>query len=165
MSLMVFRRCFCWWILRKRLVKVIKQLDYVNFEVFGGIWGFNNWANCQQTCLFWFRWGHNFHQPTYQRCYLVEAQLCTFINFSALHGTLDEPSGANSLNFAPSLKVGGDALSFEIGKDAIDYIFFFSSSPKRHLEQCALTKLLETKGLKLLHNVKTMWISMLILTN
>jgi hypothetical protein len=24
---------------------------------------------------------------------------------------------------------------------------YFSSSPKRHLEQCALTKLLETKGL------------------
>jgi len=35
--------------------------------------------------------------------------------------------------------------------------------PKRHLEHGNLAKLLESKGLKLLHNVKAMWISMLSL--
>jgi hypothetical protein len=39
--------------------------------------------------------------------------------------------------------------------------YYFSS--KRHLEHGILAKLLETKGLKLLHNVKVMWISMLSL--
>jgi hypothetical protein len=34
---------------------------------------------------------------------------------------------------------------------------YFSSSPKRHLEQCKLAQLLETKGNKLLHNVETKW--------
>jgi len=40
---------------------------------------------------------------------------------------------------------------------------YYYSSPKRHLEHGNLAKLLETKGLKLLHNVKAMWISMLSL--
>jgi hypothetical protein len=40
---------------------------------------------------------------------------------------------------------------------------YFSSSLKRHLEQCALAKLLEIKRLKLFYNVKTKWISMLSL--
>jgi len=38
---------------------------------------------------------------------------------------------------------------------------YFSSSLKRHLEHGILTKLFETKGLKLLCNVKTRWIFML----
>jgi hypothetical protein len=42
-----------------------------------------------------------------------------------LHGALNEPSIANSFNFAPSFEVGGDALSFEIGGDVIDYIYLF----------------------------------------
>jgi len=41
---------------------------------------------------------------------------------------------------------------------------YFSSSCKRHLEYGTLAKLLETKGLKLLHNVKIRWISMLFPT-
>jgi len=36
----------------------------------------------------------------------------------------------------------------------------YYSSPKRHFEHGNLVKLLEIKGLKLLHNVKAMWISM-----
>jgi len=42
---------------------------------------------------------------------------------------------------------------------------YYSFSPKRHLEHGNLAKLLKTKGLKLLHNVKAMWISMLSLMN
>ncbi len=42
-----------------------------------------------------------------------------------MHGALDEPSGANSFNFAPSFEVGGDAPSFEIGGDVVDYIYLF----------------------------------------
>jgi hypothetical protein len=51
-----------------------------------------------------------------------------------LHGALNEPSIANSFNFAPSFEVGGDApsfevggdaLSFEIGGDVVDYIYLF----------------------------------------
>jgi hypothetical protein len=41
---------------------------------------------------------------------------------------------------------------------------YFSSSHERHLEHGTLTKLLETKGLKLFHNVKIRWISMLFPT-
>jgi hypothetical protein len=41
---------------------------------------------------------------------------------------------------------------------------YFSSSHKKHLEHGILAKLLETKGLKLLHNVKSRWISMLFPT-
>jgi hypothetical protein len=40
---------------------------------------------------------------------------------------------------------------------------YYYSSPKKHLEHGSLTKLLETKGLKLLCNVKVKWISMLSL--
>jgi hypothetical protein len=40
---------------------------------------------------------------------------------------------------------------------------YFSFSLKRYLEHGTFVKLLETKGLKLLHNVKTNWISMLSL--
>jgi hypothetical protein len=40
---------------------------------------------------------------------------------------------------------------------------YYYSSPKRHLEHGNLAMLLETKGLKLLHNVKVQWISMLSL--
>jgi hypothetical protein len=40
---------------------------------------------------------------------------------------------------------------------------YYYSSPKKHLEHGSLAKLLETKGLKLLHNVKAKWISMLSL--
>jgi hypothetical protein len=40
----------------------------------------------------------------------------------------------------------------------------FSSSHKQHSEYCAFIKWLETKGLKLLRNVKTRWISMLSFT-
>jgi hypothetical protein len=42
-----------------------------------------------------------------------------------LHGALNEPSGANFFNFAPSFEVGGDALSFETGRDVVDYIYLF----------------------------------------
>jgi hypothetical protein len=38
---------------------------------------------------------------------------------------------------------------------------YFSKSPKRHLELQKLAGLLETKGKKILQNVKTRWISML----
>jgi hypothetical protein len=40
---------------------------------------------------------------------------------------------------------------------------YFSSSFKKHLEHGTFAKLLETKGLKLICNVKTRWISMLSL--
>jgi hypothetical protein len=40
---------------------------------------------------------------------------------------------------------------------------YYYSSPKRHLEHGNLAMLLETKVLKLLHNVKAKWISMLSL--
>jgi len=54
-----------------------------------------------------------------------EVQFCTFLNFSALHGALDESRSANSFNFAPSFEVGGDAPSLEIGGDFVDYIYLF----------------------------------------
>ncbi len=38
---------------------------------------------------------------------------------------------------------------------------YFSSSPMRHLELAKLGDIMETKGLKILNNVKTHWISML----
>jgi hypothetical protein len=38
---------------------------------------------------------------------------------------------------------------------------YFSKNPKRHLEFTKLTKVMETKGAKILKNVKTHWISML----
>jgi hypothetical protein len=40
------------------------------------------------------------------------------------------------------------------------YVYFFHS-PKRQLEHVKLVKILQTKGLKVLCNVKTWWISML----
>ncbi len=43
------------------------------------------------------------------------------------------------------------------------YNYFFESL-KRHLEFTKPTKLLETKGAKILKNVKTCWISMLSVT-
>jgi hypothetical protein len=39
--------------------------------------------------------------------------------------------------------------------------FFFSHSPKKVLKFVTLAKILEAKGLKLLHNIKARWISML----
>ena len=38
---------------------------------------------------------------------------------------------------------------------------YFKHSPKRHLEFVKLAKLMETKGLKLLKNVKTRWVSLI----
>ncbi len=38
---------------------------------------------------------------------------------------------------------------------------YFSKSPKRHLEFTKLVELMETKGARILKNVKTHWISML----
>ena len=38
---------------------------------------------------------------------------------------------------------------------------FFAKSPKRHLEFVKLAELMQSKGLKILKNVKTRWISML----
>jgi hypothetical protein len=38
---------------------------------------------------------------------------------------------------------------------------YFSHSPKRHLEFTKLAEIVETKGLKILNNVKTRWISLL----
>jgi hypothetical protein len=38
---------------------------------------------------------------------------------------------------------------------------FFSQYPKKFLKFFNLVKTLETKGLKLMHNIKTHWISML----
>ncbi len=38
---------------------------------------------------------------------------------------------------------------------------YFAHSPKRHLEFTKLAKIMETKGNKILHNVKIQWISML----
>jgi hypothetical protein len=40
---------------------------------------------------------------------------------------------------------------------------YFAHSPKRHLEFTKLAKIMETKGNKILCNVKTQWISMLSL--
>jgi hypothetical protein len=34
-------------------------------------------------------------------------------------------------------------------------------SPKKNIEFCKLTEVMETKGLKILRNIKTRWISML----
>ncbi len=39
--------------------------------------------------------------------------------------------------------------------------FYFTHSPKRHLEFIKITKLMATKGNKIFRNVKTRWISML----
>ncbi len=38
---------------------------------------------------------------------------------------------------------------------------YFTHNPKQHLEFCKLAKILESKGNKLLKNIKTRWISML----
>ncbi len=38
---------------------------------------------------------------------------------------------------------------------------YFSTSPKRHLEFTKLVEIVETKGLKVIQNVKTRWINML----
>ena len=38
---------------------------------------------------------------------------------------------------------------------------YFKHSPKRHLEFVKLVELMETKGLKLLKNVKTRWVSLI----
>ncbi len=38
---------------------------------------------------------------------------------------------------------------------------YFSESPKRHLEFTKLVQVMETKGAKILKNVKACWISML----
>jgi hypothetical protein len=40
---------------------------------------------------------------------------------------------------------------------------YFSKSPKRHLEFTKLAELMITKGVKILKNIKTYWISMLFL--
>jgi hypothetical protein len=40
---------------------------------------------------------------------------------------------------------------------------FFAHSPKKHLEYVKLAEVMETKGLKILKNIKTQWISMLSL--
>jgi len=39
---------------------------------------------------------------------------------------------------------------------------YFAHCPNRHLEFCKLVKILESKGNKLLKNIKTQWISMLL---
>jgi hypothetical protein len=49
-------------------------------------------------------------------CYLVEVQFYTLVDSSALHGTSNKPSSANSFSFAPS---------FKIGKDVVDYLYLF----------------------------------------
>jgi hypothetical protein len=41
---------------------------------------------------------------------------------------------------------------------------YLSFSPKRYFDQCKLAKLLDTKDNKLLHNLKTRWMSMLFPT-
>jgi hypothetical protein len=38
---------------------------------------------------------------------------------------------------------------------------YFAHSPKRHLEFNKLIEMMETKGLKMFKNVKTLWISLL----
>jgi hypothetical protein len=38
---------------------------------------------------------------------------------------------------------------------------YFCKSPKKHIEFVKLTEIMETKGLKILRNIKTQWISML----
>ncbi len=38
---------------------------------------------------------------------------------------------------------------------------YFAQSINRHLEHTKLAKIMETKGLKILYNVKTWWVSML----
>jgi hypothetical protein len=38
---------------------------------------------------------------------------------------------------------------------------YFAYSPKRHLKLTKLVDIMETKGNKVLHNIKTQWISML----
>jgi len=40
-------------------------------------------------------------------------------------------------------------------------LFFFDKFPKHHLEFVKPAQIMETKGNKLLHNIKTKWISML----
>lgn len=37
---------------------------------------------------------------------------------------------------------------------------YFNHSPKRNLERSKLIKVMKIKGLKILHNIKTKWISM-----
>jgi hypothetical protein len=39
--------------------------------------------------------------------------------------------------------------------------FYYSNSPKQHLEFTKLTEIVETRGLKILQNVKIQWINML----
>jgi hypothetical protein len=42
-----------------------------------------------------------------------------------------------------------------------DLYSYFCKSPKKHIEFCKLAEVMETKGLKILRNIKTRWISML----
>jgi hypothetical protein len=42
-----------------------------------------------------------------------------------------------------------------------DLYSYFCKSPKKHIEFCKLVEVMETKGLKILRNIKTRWISML----
>jgi hypothetical protein len=42
-----------------------------------------------------------------------------------------------------------------------DQYNYFSKSPKKHMDFLKLAEVMETKGLKILRNVKTRWISML----
>jgi hypothetical protein len=37
---------------------------------------------------------------------------------------------------------------------------YFARSPKRHMESTKLAAIMETKGLKIIHNIKTRWFSM-----
>jgi hypothetical protein len=43
----------------------------------------------------------------------------------------------------------------------VDLYSYFCKSPKKHIEFCKLVEVMETKGLKILRNKKTRWISML----
>jgi hypothetical protein len=43
----------------------------------------------------------------------------------------------------------------------IDLYSYFCKFPKKHIEFCKLAEVMETKGLKILKNIKTRWISML----
>jgi hypothetical protein len=42
-----------------------------------------------------------------------------------------------------------------------DLYSYFCKSPKKHIKFYKLVEVIETKGLKILRNIKTMWISML----
>jgi len=84
--------------------------------------------------------------------YINENWISTLPHWDPLHGTQNEPCSA---------KFVYNAYGFQIGEPPSSTLRVFFTSPKHHLEFTKLAEIIETKGLKVLWNVKTRWISLL----